>query len=139
MLLYISAGICIGYAISHISVHKFLPYVKSVTKYFFQPKTSSCLKKRTKNMYELQYVYNDKPFIILLPIKRGPKHIVSVFDDSMRDITPTVKPYLGPNEDFHSVQITPRHLNHKQLHFLLQDETMITFNENEIIYIKKQL
>lgn len=138
-LLYIGIGISIGYGYSFVSTRKLWTFYSSCINYVFKPRNSSSLTKLTKSRYQLEYVYNDTMYRIIIPIKRGPKHIVSVYDENMQDITNQIRPYLGPNEDFHSVETTPRQLNHKQLHFLLRNENMVTFNENETIYVKKHL
>ena len=138
-VLYIGTGIFIGYGLSVVSTQKLWNFYSSCINYMFKPCNSSALTKLTKSRYQLEYMYNDRIYKIIIPMKRGPKHIVSIYDEMMEDITNEIRPYLGPNENFHSVEITPRQLNHKQLHFLLRDEHMLTFNENEIMYVKKHL
>ncbi len=78
---------------------------------------TSSLRKVSSTLYSLQYEHCGKSYRILLPIKRGPKKILSVTDENDKDVTDAVRVFLGPNEDFHQHlhPITPKELGFQQL------------------------
>ena len=74
----------------------------------------------TKNQYELDYYYHDKKYTI--PLKIEAQYIQKLFrirvkvnesdefTQSTTAIYDFIKQYLGPNEDCHSLTITPKDL-----------------------------
>jgi hypothetical protein len=56
-----------------------------------------------KNMTIFSYYHRGKQYKIAMKTKRlGPDEIVQVLDSQGTDLTSTVLPYMGPNQDFHA-------------------------------------
>jgi hypothetical protein len=85
--------ICVG-----VTAYTVIKYIKYKSRY-------GVLKLISRGIYELRYTYNDIEYAIILPVKRGPKRISCIKDAYDNDITSIMKPYLGPNEDFHSTSL----------------------------------
>lgn len=68
-----------------------------------------------KRQYELRYILNDRLYKIKIKAHRGPRTVVTVEDGWGVDVTDMVTPYLGPNEDYHGQQITPKQLGYDAL------------------------
>jgi hypothetical protein len=83
----------------------------------------------------LNYYFNNEIYSIRIPIQRGPKKVLSIFDEQRNSVYEKVKPYLGPNEDFHNQITTPATLGYKMLYFVLLDKEIL-FEENDTIVLK---
>lgn len=96
---------------------------------------NSCITKIDKKTYELSYVLNGKLYKVLISNKTGPRKVLLVSDETQTDISYLVTPYLGPKEDFHGSDMTPKFFNRKELVFELSNGEEKIFNENDKIII----
>ena len=67
--------------------------------YYLDPR----VRKLEKNKFEISYVIGSKLYKFQTKIKRGPATVLQVVDKDYNDITKLIKPYLGPNRDFHNI------------------------------------
>lgn len=59
-------------------------------------------KTKHKNIYTLEFMHNNKSYRIAIPIKRGPKRTIDcILDEQGNDVTKSVVPCLGPNQDLY--------------------------------------
>ena len=86
-----------------------------------------------KNKYEINYVIGNKLYKFHTKIKRGPSTVLQIIDEDYNDVTKLVKPYLGPNRDFHKIQYTPELLNFDELVFQMSTGEEIIFSKSQII------
>lgn len=96
---------------------------------------NSSITKINKKTYELSYVLNGKLYKILIENKTGPRKVLLVSDETQTDISYLVTPYLGPKEDFHGRDMTPKFFNRKELIFELSNGEEIIFKENDKIIV----
>lgn len=93
------------------------------------------ITKIDKKTYELSYVLNGKLYKILINNKTGPRKVILVSDETQTDISYLITPYLGPKEDFHGSDITPKFFNRKELIFELSNGEEKIFKHNDSIII----
>ena len=96
---------------------------------YFDPR----VRKLSKNKFEINYVLGNKLYKFQTKIQRGPENILQVIDKDYNDVTKFVKPWLGPNRDFHNIKYTPLSLGFKELVFQMATGDEITFSESQII------
>jgi hypothetical protein len=93
--------------------------------------------KLTKDLYYITYFYEGKEYRLVFPIKKyNDINIVKVnspFNDSSE-----IMKYLGPNNDFHGSNLTPKDIGYKNIsisYFKEEDLTTITkkFSEDQIL------
>ena len=135
MILLITGCVVLG---TYIAYKK--GYIINFIKQMYIPPSLSKLNKHT---YQLSYFHNGHEYHILIPVIRGPRRIVRVTNGDMDDVTDEIKPYLGPNQDFHGfnfnnkygVAIKPSMLNHDKLsfHTLLGD--VLHFESEDTIHL----
>ena len=89
--------------------------------------------KLEKNKYEINYVIGNKLYKFQTKIKRGPSMVLQVIDGEYNDITELIKPYIGPNRDFHNIKYTPESLNFNELVFQLATGDEIMFSKSQVI------
>jgi len=99
-------------------------------------KTTNTVPVRlTKDLYYIRYFHEGKNYRIVFPIKRyNETNIVKISSSNTEEI----KEYLGPNNDFHGIKITPNEINQKDItitYFKEEDlETKTkSFSEDEVI------
>jgi hypothetical protein len=85
-----------------------------------------------KKFYTIWYFYNFKWYAIKIPKHRGPITKWEIFDITEKNITNEIIPYMGPNNDFYGMKITPNNLNYSNLIFKHGD-TIKIFKENDNI------
>ena len=81
--------------------------------------------KTGKNVYEVSYVIEGKPYTMIVNPLRGPCPFTSITNDLGHDITPIILPYLGPRSDWHRgtvVSNCPKEI------FQVFNTTSLTFN-----------
>ena len=93
------------------------------------------ITKIDKKTYELSYVLNGKLYKILINNKTGPRKVILVSDETQTDISYLITPYLGPKEDFHGSDSTPKFFNRKELIFELSNGEEKIFKHNDSIII----
>ena len=91
--------------------------------------------KLDKNTYEISYVINGKLYKILIKSKKGPRKVLLVSDETQTDISDLVVPYLGPEENFHGLEITPKFFKKKEIIFELSNGLEKIFKEDDKINI----
>lgn len=89
------------------------------------------VKKVDKNTITISYVFNGRLYTFVSSVKRGPKKIVAVVDHDNLDVTTDVLPFLGPNEDFHDINISPAFFKKESL-------TLITEMGDEMTFVGSQ-
>lgn len=75
----------------------------------------------------------EKKYIYLFNEKLRSNDLIIFKDESNRDITDDLEPYLGPMQDFHGVKLTPADFNHKKITIFRDGELNLlkTFEEFE--------
>lgn len=86
----------------------------------------------SRNKIEITYVVNGKTYKLIQTVQRGPNPILKIRDGE-KDVTDKVIPYIGPQGDFHGSELTPNHLDCKELVFEYDFGEMKTFDENTVI------
>ena len=89
--------------------------------------------KLGKNKYEINYIIGNKLYKFHTKIKRGPSTILQIIDENYNDVTKLIKPYLGPNKDFHNIKYTPESFNFDELVFQMATGEEIIFSKSQII------
>ncbi len=91
----------------------------SLTQYM-----NNSMRKISKNLYEVSYVINGKPYKMLVCPIRGRSPVVRITDENNEDITNEVRPYMGPNLDWHHTVYRPEFFSRSSLTFELTDGTI---------------
>lgn len=91
------------------------------------------IKTPSKNIYELHYKYNNKLYKICIPIKKGPTNISDILDENGNDISEKISPYLGPNEDLHFCNISPKYLGYSKIYIHTIFDKIYVFENNDKI------
>jgi hypothetical protein len=86
-------------------------------------------EKLTKDLYYIRYFHNGKFYRIVFPIKKYNEtnivKVLSIFDD-----TTDIIEYLGPNNDFHGVKLTPNSIKQKPFSITyFKDEDLKTISK----------
>ena len=72
-------------------------------------------------------------------MKRKPLKITEVIADEKDTVTDTIKPLLGPNEDFNGVSVTPKQLGYESLEFKFINGNSNVFTGDEPIEINHRI
>ena len=117
------------------SYFKIVPILVSFLLYKIYGMNGRNVITEGKGKYELNYKLHDRVYRIKLHKKRGPSKIVKMEDcENDQDITEKMQEYLGPNEDFHGSEMTPRMMNFNHgIRVFLRDETILSFDPEEVI------
>jgi hypothetical protein len=109
----------------------------SYISFFLAKKITTVAERLTKDLYYIRYLHNGKFYRIVFPIKRFNEtnivKVLSIFDD-----TTDIIEYLGPNNDFHGVKLTPNSIKQKPFsitYFKDEDLETITktFSEHDVL------
>ena len=101
---------------------------------YFIKTTNTVPERLTKDLYYIRYFHEGKYYRIIFPIKRyNETNIVKTVDKELKE-------YLGPNNDFHGIKVTPNEINQKEItitYFKEEDlETKTkSFSEDEVIIL----
>jgi ribosomal protein L24E len=98
------------------------------------PREVQWIGKNTIQVYHC----GEKEYKILTKIKRGPNklNVVKIEDMFGDDVTKTIQPYMGPNEDWHRIPYTLDDFEQERLTFVLQNGDKKTIeNTNTILPI----
>jgi len=98
--------------------------------------TNNSLEVLNKKDISISYILNGKLYKVLVKAKKGPNLVLLVTDENDEDVTDTVVPYLGPNNDWHHNIFKPQFWNKKSLCFELSSGEMKSFLENQDIILE---
>lgn len=107
--------------------------VDTICRLIYEYETHSELEELAKGVYSLPYHYHGKLYRVLIKIQRGPKRVSRIEDEYGEDVTETVCPFLGPDEQCHRQSLTPGDLGYDQLELTLVDETSRVFERDDNI------
>jgi hypothetical protein len=88
---------------------------------------NNSVKKIDKNMYQVSYVINGKMYNMIVKPTKGPTPILQIIDNTQRDITDEILPYMGPNYDWHNTKFNPEFFGYDSLYFQLSNGEEFTF------------
>ena len=86
--------------------------------------------------YKVTYVINGKTYKMIVKPARGPRKVLLVSDDTSEDISYTIFPYLGPEENFHGKVYTPRFFEYNELIFEMSNGDEKIFKIDDDIILK---
>jgi len=86
---------------------------------FVQYAIGKSLRKLSKNEYELSYVIRGRIYKMIITQHRGPSPVLQVINEVEEDVTDAVVPYMGPQYDWHSSNVSPGVLGYETLIFEL--------------------
>ncbi len=84
----------------------------------------------SKGVYQVKYLHNNTEYIILLPVKRGPKKIFKITDKNGTNVSSKIVPFLGPNEDFHANTLFKSTLDDEYIFHTIAGEKLHAFDFN---------
>ena len=97
---------------------------------------NNSLNYRNDKTLELTYTYKEKLYKIITETGKGPSRILSVEDEKGVNITNTVLPYFGPNQDWHGREFKPVFWNCEKLIFELTNTSeKKIFDKNDTIIV----
>jgi hypothetical protein len=70
--------------------------------------------------------------VLIKKEKKQKKQRVNIYNNEI-DITEQIKPFMGPNYDFHNSNITCKDLGYDNLLFVIDGTKEIEFNSNDIL------
>lgn len=121
-------------------IEMLIPIVTYLTPTPNPNKSSSTLTKTDKkNVYVLNYTFNEKEYKMFIPIKKGPQKIVRIEDENHQDIFELVHPFLGPNENTHALPLTPKQLGYKMIYCYTREDEEYIFSDDDLIDFSKKL
>ena len=86
-----------------------------------------------ENNYLITYSIKGVVYKMIVKPSRGPKKIVSIYDENKIDVSDTLFPYLGPENNFHGKLYTPKFFQKEQLIFVTCNGDEKSFNQFENI------
>lgn len=109
----------------------FLIKIKNILLEWIFYKLYTNLIQIDKKFYIIWYFHNFKWYAIKIPRKRGPVKKWQIFNNGI-NITQDITPYMGPNNDFYEMKISPLNLNYNNLEFRHNDTIKIFVNDENI-------
>jgi archaellum component FlaF (FlaF/FlaG flagellin family) len=100
----------------------FLQWINGSIVYF--------LDKRT---VLVSYVLKGKLYTIVIHVASGPSKVLMVLDESYTDISDQILPFLGPEQNWHSVEFRPSFWQKRKLIFEMYDGERKEFTQDQII------
>jgi hypothetical protein len=94
---------------------------------------NNSVKKLDKKRYEVSYVVSGKLYRMIVMPNKGPSSVLLACDEDGEDITDVLISYMGPHNDFHGADITPKLLNKKQIIIETIDGCEKIFNEDDVL------
>lgn len=82
---------------------------------------------------KIPFRYQDHRYFYLLKVPRGVVPIRNAVDESDRDVTDEIVPYLGPNLDCCKSGVTPADFGYKKLKITTVLDRVAEFEENDVI------
>lgn len=97
-----------------------------------EPPPTINITKISKSRILVEYTFNKNTYKFFANLRRGPSNVVEMRDGDS-DVTATILPYLGPNEDWHGMKVTPGDmgLNSLTIMDVMGDET--TYEKDQVI------
>jgi hypothetical protein len=135
-------SILVKYQLRKISrnIEKFVSFSNNLFFLSFRSDYSKVRLKLQNNFnslvyYDVEVRGKDKQYIYLFNEKLRSNDLIIFKDESDRDITDYIEPYLGPMQDFHGVPVTPNDFNCKRIKVFRDGEICLfkTFEEYEPI------
>jgi hypothetical protein len=83
----------------------------------------------------VSYVLNGKLYRMVVRPRKGPTNVLLITDEDDEDVSDTVLPFMGPNQDWHYKEFSPSFWNKKSLTFEMSTGLQKTFSENQKIEI----
>jgi hypothetical protein len=83
----------------------------------------------------VSYVLNGKLYHMVVRPRRGPTSVLLVTDQDSNDVSDTIIPFMGPNQDWHGREFTPSFWQKKSLTFELANGNQKIFAEHEKIEV----
>jgi hypothetical protein len=84
----------------------------------------------------VSYVINGKLYRMVERTKRGPTNVLLVIDQDSNDVSDTILPFMGPNQDWHGREFIPSFWGKQSLTFELASGEQKTFTTDEIIKLE---
>jgi len=85
------------------------------------------------NRYLVSYIIKGNIYKMIVKLKRGPRVVLLVSDETQNDVSDVIFPYLGPDENFHGDNYTPSLFGKEELIFELSNGTEKIFRNDEHI------
>ena len=79
------------------------------------------------------YTLQGKVYKEVIHLRKGPCFIILITDEDSEDVTDTILPYFGPNQDWNKKEFTPGFWDKDELVFELSNGETKTFGRNERI------
>lgn len=115
-------------------VKTFFITLQMVVKLYWFQFIHNSLEYKDRHNIILSYVINGKLYKIVVGQKKGPVPVSSVIDEDGTDMTGTILPFYGPNQDWHKRVFTPCFWNRRKLVFTMNTgETKTFFTDDPII------
>ena len=123
-------NVCNPYLIWILTTYNFA--LLCIIKYF-----NTVPIRLTKDLYYIDYFYEDKNYRLVFPIKNYNDINVVTINSPFND-TLNITKYLGPNNDFHGLKLTPKDIGYKDIsitYFKEEDLKTITktFSEDQTL------
>lgn len=101
---------------------KCLTYVQSIVNNW-------TIKKIEKNLYELNFIINNKHIRLLVKVKSGPNKILQITNDENDDVTDLIQPYFN----YKYVGCTPDVYGYKSIEVLYVDGSEKIIRDEEFV------
>lgn len=122
-----------------INIVSFWTMCKYIVYYLYNRNiTSNCfckIEKINRYNYQITYNINQTNYKIILQHQKGPLNFFKVENSFQEDVTDIINSYYGISRDFHGTSFKPTDFGFKSLKFYFMDDSIIQFDENEIIQI----
>jgi len=79
------------------------------------------VQKLKHGTYLITYTIEGKVYKMFVIPTRGPSPVMNITDEDGHDVTKVILPYMGPNYNWHNINITPKNLEFNQLSFQLNN------------------
>lgn len=90
-------------------------------------------QSNNKSIITIPYKINNKDYILVTKVKKGPMRFVAVRDENDQNITDLVLPYYGPNHDWHGYTFIPQFWGRQKLEFELITGEKLVFTQDQPI------
>lgn len=96
---------------------------------------NNTLIKIDKNTYIVTYVINGNIYKMKVKPKRGPSRVLMVTDENNDDISDSIMPYIGPEQDFHNKIYNSVFFNKKEIVFQMSNGDEKIFKDGQDIVL----
>lgn len=99
------------------------------------PKDGTVKVERNRHGKNYNIQFGDERYTIFVPRGKLNCPPLKITNEKGEDITELLSPYLGPNNDFFfSTRVTPEILGQKNITIFKDDENIMTFEANEVLF-----